>query len=1352
MSRYVIQTSSSGSLFSVFAPTVTLSTSTLVRINNTDGTITEIVGVGLTLSGATATGGTITSITRLTSVGGTVRDVFDLPNAGLADSFVSFWNAADNIARRQYLLGQADTITGAAGNDRLFGDDNGDLMSGGAGNDTFFGGLGNDTLNGGDGDDEFFGGPGTDSYSGGDGTDVVLYRSPGDSVGVFANLGPTSQTINGNTRNAFSGNDGAGNLETYLSIEGIEGTVFNDTLVGGNEDNWFRGSAGNDTIIGNGGFDEMNFQALASATGVGFANDVPNTGILVTYTGGSSGTVNNDGWGGTDSFSSIERVRGTQFNDTVNGDETDNSFRGLAGNDSFNGGGGNDEIDYRNDAFTQWALGSGAGSVTIDLAAGTAIDGFGNNDVFTSVEFARGGQNNDTIGGSAANNRLRGQDGNDLINGLAGNDTLDGENGNDTLNGGDGSDTLIGGAGNDVINGGLAGNSGGDTVRYDLDAGNGGPGAVNVNLATGIAIDGFGGTDTLVSIEYVNGTNGNDTIIGDGASNIFNGFAGNDSMVGGRGSDFFTTHAGNDTVDGSNGGAPNTSGFDSDTVSYHNVGATAGVVIDMNVGTAQKTIAGVAFTDTLIDIERFRGTAFGDSFRGSDTTNLRQERFEGLGGADTINGGAGFDIIRHDNDQRFGGLAAGITARLDLGTVIDGFGQTDQISNIEGVIGTGFADFVQGNAQRNTFRGRDGADTFNGGDGIDQLQMYFDDSIGGAGVLVELWANRGFSLTGAQITLSSVEDVAGSYRNDTLVGDGGDNALSGDLGNDLLFGGGGNDILGGSGGQDTLNGEAGFDLVSYNFDPFEIQDFLADLSVTDPALNWGTQNWIWGGVNANLQTGVAIGPDGATDTLIDIEGLVGTFFNDTLVGNSFANEFWGQAGNDSISGGGGIDTVRYDTWTANGRVEALINGVTATVVNGVVVNLLTGQANDGAGGQDTLSGIENVIGSAGGDDIFGNAENNLLILLEGNDTGNGAGGNDTIFGFTGNDLIFGGAGNDDLLGEQGSDTLIGEDGNDTLNGGDGDDILYGWLGNDLLFGGAGFDRIFGEQDDDVIVALEGNDTAFGGDGLDVLFGWLGADELWGGAGADQIFGEQDNDLLFGEDGNDTLFGGEGNDTMFGWQGVDILWGGLGADVMFGEQDNDVLLGEDGDDVLLGGDGDDALYGWFGNDSLYGWVGNDLLLGEDGNDFMLGEGGNDTLNGGLGDDFLGGQEGDDLLLGFEGNDTVFGDDGNDFLGGLSGNDVLVGGAGFDTMWGDGGDDRFVFRSFDLANGVVDVINSFGEAAGNFDRIALEGIAANTVTITQQGGDTLLSIALAGGAATIRVTNFNAAAILDQIDYI
>jgi len=151
-----------------------------------------------------------------------------------------------------------------------------------------------------------------------------------------------------------------------------------------------------------------------------------------------------------------------------------------------------------------------------------------------------------TINGDDRANSLAGTAKSDVINGLGGDDELFGNAGNDTLNGGDGGDILVGGAGNDTLNGG--GGNGVDTADYwGVKAG------VTVNLVTGKANDGEGGTDTLNGIENVRGTDFRDEIIGDQASNFLNGNAGADHLSGNGGNDILSGGDGSDTILGGSG-------------------------------------------------------------------------------------------------------------------------------------------------------------------------------------------------------------------------------------------------------------------------------------------------------------------------------------------------------------------------------------------------------------------------------------------------------------------------------------------------------------------------------------------------------------------------------------------------------------------------------------------------------------------------------------------------------------------------------------------------------------------------------------------------------------------------------
>lgn len=106
----------------------------------------------------------------------------------------------------------------------------------------------------------------------------------------------------------------------------------------------------------------------------------------------------------------------------------------------------------------------------------------------------------------------------------------------------------------------------------------------------------------------------------------------------------------------------------------------------------------------------------------------------------------------------------------------------------------------------------------------------------------------------------------------------------------------------------------------------------------------------------------------------------------------------GGAGNDTLNGGNGIDTVSY-----------------ATATSGVTVNLsLTTAQNTGGAGSDTISLVENITGSNYNDTLTGNTGSNTL---------HGGGGHDTLMGGNGNDVLYGDIGNDVLYGQGGSDTF-----------------------------------------------------------------------------------------------------------------------------------------------------------------------------------------------------------------------------------------------------------------------------------------------------------------------------------------
>jgi hypothetical protein len=130
-----------------------------------------------------------------------------------------------------------------------------------------------------------------------------------------------------------------------------------------------------------------------------------------------------------------------------------------------------------------------------------------------------GTSGNDNITGASGNDSIGSISGDDFIFGNQGNDSLDGRAGSDDIQGGDGDDSIIGGSGDDFLSGGqgsdtLDGGVGSDMISYrnfDYQNPTGTPNVVvDVNLTTGIATDNWGNTDTILSIEAVDGSDFND--------------------------------------------------------------------------------------------------------------------------------------------------------------------------------------------------------------------------------------------------------------------------------------------------------------------------------------------------------------------------------------------------------------------------------------------------------------------------------------------------------------------------------------------------------------------------------------------------------------------------------------------------------------------------------------------------------------------------------------------------------------------------------------------------------------------------------------------------------------------------
>jgi Ca2+-binding RTX toxin-like protein len=353
-------------------------------------------------------------------------------------------------------------------------------INGTSASETLYGTSGADTINGQGGNDNIKGGGGADTIDGGTGFDMVFYSD--STAGVSVNLA-TGRGIGGTAEG-----------DTFVNVEAVWGSSFNDTLTGNDGINDLYGNDGNDVLKGGGGADGLDG---------GSGNDILKGGGGADYLAGGAGTDTADYSGsaavnGTmgvfvnlqdnlayygeaegDTFSSIENVTGSAYDDYLTGTDVANGFRGNDGNDTFFALGGNDVLDggNGNDILEGGAgadtMTGGAGDDTyyVDNAADVINDlaGQGRDAVYVTASYALAAANEIeylysyepqgtaalNLSGNDFGQFIMGTDGGNVLRGFGGADTLDARGGFDQLFGGDGADILTGGGGPDDLIGGL---------------------------------------------------------------------------------------------------------------------------------------------------------------------------------------------------------------------------------------------------------------------------------------------------------------------------------------------------------------------------------------------------------------------------------------------------------------------------------------------------------------------------------------------------------------------------------------------------------------------------------------------------------------------------------------------------------------------------------------------------------------------------------------------------------------------------------------------------------------------------------------------------------------------------------
>jgi Ca2+-binding RTX toxin-like protein len=459
--------------------------------------------------------------------------------------------------------------------------------------------------------------------------------------------------------------------------------------------------------------------------------------------------------------------------------------------------------------------------------------------------------------------------------------------------------------------------------------------------------------------------------------------------------------------------------------------------------------------------------------------------------------------------------------------------------------------------------------------------------------------------------------------------------------------------------------------------------------------------------------------------------------NDTFLGGAGDEIVLGDLGEDIIDGGGGADRLDgglgADTLRGRAGADALDGGDGVDVADysasnaGVTVNLGTQTGSGGDATGDTLSNIENVVGSASNDVLNGDLGANTLTGGAGDDVLAGLAGADVLSGEAGADTVnysastaavsvnlavqtasSGDATGDTLLsienavGSAFDDTLRGSFGNNVLSGGAGDDVLTGDQGQDVVDGGDGVDTATYENGNitldltvagpqpigdghDTLISIEnltgsffhetfrgdgGANVLLGGDGNDVLEGRAGPDTLAGGAGIDTVeYGSSDAGVVVDLAASDASGGDATGDSL---SGVENVTGSVFNDALRGDAGANLLIGGLGDDMLAGGDGDDTLYG--GDGALGDLGGNDTASYANSSGAVavsIWEVDSTQNTGGAGVDRLVyienliGSAFGDTLSGSDSANVLDGGDGDDLLMGAGGADVIVGNAGMDV---------------------------------------------------------------------------------------
>jgi Ca2+-binding RTX toxin-like protein len=368
--------------------------------------------------------------------------------------------------------------------------------------------------------------------------------------------------------------------------------------------------------------------------------------------------------------------------------------------------------------------------------------------------------------------------------------------------------------------------------------------------------------------------------------------------------------------------------------------------------------------------DTFPGTIGNDSVLGEGGN----DSILGIGGNDSLDGGAGDDTLDGGagNDTLIGGVGDD--------SLVGALGDYQQLRGDDGN-----DTLVGGGGSNQVFDGGVGHDSLVAGSGSGLI-------VGGAGndtivandlVAALFWGDDGG-------TLSGDDSFYGGNADDVGSGGLGNDTLSGRIGNDALYGGGGNDSVDGGEGNDQLSGDDGDDTLAGG--------------LGDNVLDGGTGNDFVSYANAGAGVTVDLGAPtafaqgtGIKDQLFGIEGVIGSNFDDTLIGNASANTLYGGDGADSLVTGGGNGGDLLDFGAGNDTFQ-WVEGVTTgnlTLIGGEGANDFLNLGDDWVAGtftgndwinfQNTVEGVTVTMFTQGWEDVVCFADGTRIVTPNGED-------------------------------------------------------------------------------------------------------------------------------------------------------------------------------------------------------------------------------------------------------------------------------------------------------------------------------------------------------------------------------